>query len=426
MKTPIGILTTFNGYDPSYSLINVAETQIKMLLLGEYVPHVFVMEGFKPQEAFALPGVIMHYAPNVTTSNEGNLPQNWQEEVDKLSKFYGEAIDESKIKTFVTHDIISQPASLVHNLAARKASETRPDVFWLHQIHSVFSSNMASNILEAASLGRERWPNSKLMFPNAFDRPRVARNFHVEETDVLHCPHPTDLANFFNFHPVIDRLITEKRVWEKEVVMIYPARLDRGKQVEKVVEVAGAVKRMGSSVCFICCDFASTGGDKVVYRDQMKARAIELGLDETDVIFLSDFDDAFKYCAPRNVMAQLFSVANVFVGPSRSETYSLVTQEAGLCGNFLVLNGDFFPTRSIFGEDPKYFRFSANIGMDGLDGNTEVTYSNPQGYYDDIGRYIRHMVKNDRVLHMKTWLRQNRCIQAVAENYFFPLLAGGK
>lgn len=421
------ILTTFDSADPSYSLNLVAQDQIKMLLAGDYTPVVIVSEKFDPVEAYALPGVIVEKVSSVTASNEGTLPENWKSEVDMLASQYKRILGEHEIDVIITHDIISQPAALVPNLAARKAAEDFPKTRWLHWVHSVFSSNCPSNVIEASEIGRSKWPNSKIVFPNAYDRPRVARSFNVEESDVFHCPHPTDIEGFLGVHPVLRRLFKEKNTLDKEVIMVYPCRLDRGKQPHFNVEVAAALKKLGSTVQFICVDFSSTGGDKVTYREEMKNLAVTRGLDDTDVIFLSEFDEEFRLFAPREVVRQLFSISNIFLLPSVSETYSLVTQEASLLGNFIILNQDFYPMRSIFGENPKYFQFSGNIGIDGLDGNVKTEYNQGiEAYAHDIACYIRFQLEHNRVLNQKTWIRQNRSLRAVLKKYLEPLLHGDR
>lgn len=423
MPKQVAILTSFKSYDPSYSLILVAEDQLKMLVEAGHKPVVVVEDGFNPGESFfANSQVVLKHVPSVTASNDGILPENWQEEVDMLAGHYQAIFEQEDVDVVITHDFISQAAALVHNLAARKAGSATK-VRFLHWVHSVFSSNMPSNVLEASKVGRSRWPKSKIVFPNEYDRPRVARAFGVEETDVLHCPHPTDILGLLDAHPVIRRLCQEKGVLDKRVVMVYPARLDRGKQPHLNIELAAALKRIGISVAFICVDFSSTGGDKVVYREEMKAQALELGLDDTDVIFLSEFDKEFEFHAPRSVIRDLFSLSNVFMLPSRSETYSLVAQEAALLGNLMILNFDFPPMRSIFGETPKFYKFSSNLDiLTGGDGSTETDYGSRTAYFDDIARWVGFMLQNDRSIRMKTWARTERSLSAVYEKFLAPLL----
>jgi len=154
----------------------------------------------------------------------------------------------------------------------------------------------------------------------------------------------------------------------------------------------------------------------------MKEQAKELNLTEDEIIFFSEFDRQFQYEAPQQIVKDLMSISNVFMMPSRSETYSLVAQEAILTGNFLILNQDFLPFRSIFGDLPKYFQFSANIGFDGFDGSTDTQYGDKKAYFNDIAGYISYMLTFDKILALKTKFRRERNLYAVFENYFEKLL----
>ncbi len=415
----VAIFTTFRSADSAYSLNRVVQDQIKMLLYGGIKPLILVHEGFTPKEAYALEGVELFYLPDVPASNEGQLPEDWKEHKDKLRDALLEALVD--VDVVIGHDIISQPAALIHNMSAREVAKSYPQIRWLHWVHSAFSSNIPTNIQEASAIGREKFPNSFIVFPNSYDIPRVAKNFNVEEPDVKWCPHPTDIEEFFGMHEVSRRFIKEKKLLEPEVLLIYPCRLDRGKQPHFLVELIGALKKSRVSAKVVIMDFHSTGGDKVVYRDEMKVQAKELDI-ENDVIFFSEFDKKFEYEAPQQVVKDLMMISNIFMLPSRSETYSLITQEAILCGNFIILNHDFQPFRSIFGNLPKYFQFSSNIGINGFDGATDVKYENIQQYFGDIAKYIMYMVRFDKILTLKTMFRRERNLYSVYDEFLKPLL----
>lgn len=415
----VGIFTTFRSADAAYSLNRVVQDQIKMLVYHGIEPTVFVCQGFEAKEAYALPSVKLAYLPDVPTSNEGVLPEDWETHVEKMRAALAEVL--KGVDMVLTHDLISQPAHLIHNLAARRVLKDFPKLRWLHWVHSVFSSNMPSNIQEASKIGREKFPNSFLVFPNSYDIPRLAKNFKYEETDIKWVPHPTDIEEFFGMHEVSRRFIREKDILSADVIMVYPCRLDRGKQPHYLVELAGALKRKGRKVKLVIMDFHSTGGDKVVYREEMKQQAKNLNA-ENEVLFFSEFDKKFEYEAPQQVVKDLMMVSNVFMLPSRSETYSLVAQEAILCGNFIILNQDFTPFRSIFGDLPKYYQFSGNIGMDGFDGAIDTQYGNTQSYFNDIASYIGYMITYDKVLALKTKFRRERNLDYVFKHYLEPLI----
>lgn len=415
------IFTTFTSADHAYSLNRVVQDQIKMLVYGGFKPTVFVEQGFRPIEAYALPEVKLVYLPNVPKSNEGILPADWEVYRDKMADALVEALQ--NVDVVLTHDLISQPAHIIHNLAARKVLDKFPKLRWLHWIHSVFSSNMPSNVWEASKESRSPFPNSFLVYPNSFDIPRLSANFGYEETDIKWVPHPTNVEEFFGMDEISARFVRDKKLLEPDVLLVYPCRLDRGKQPHYLIDLVAACKRNGMTAKVVFMDFHSTGGDKVVYRNEMLQQAIDLGIKD-DVLFFSQYDKKYEYEAPHTVVRDLMMISNVFMMPSVSETYSLVAQEAILCGNFIILNHDFLPFRSIFGDLPKYYQFSANIGLNGMDGHIDTKYENKQEYFNIMAHYISYMITYDKVLALKTKFRKERNHYAVFEKFLRPLLFG--
>jgi hypothetical protein len=125
------------------------------------------------------------------------------------------------------------------------------------------------------------------------------------------------------------------------------------------------------------------------------------------------------------MVRDLMLLSNVFILPSRSETYSLVAQEAILCKNFIILNFDFSPMRSIYGENAKYFKFSSGIdALSGMDGETNTKYGDEDAYFGYIARYINYELANNRVLALNTKIRKERNLKTVFRNHLEPLLYG--
>jgi len=415
----IAIFTTFTSADCAYSLNNVVQDQIKMLKRNGYEPVVFVVDGFKSIEAYDL--AELRFIPPVHLSNEGKLQPNYQEDVDKMYASLEKLT--ADIDVCITHDIIYQPAHLIHNIASRKLAENKPNLRWLHWIHSATSPRILCNHEEVNNKIRVKFPNSFICYPNPYEIPRVATNFRTEEKLIKYVPHPIDIPGYFGFHALSTEIVNTYNLLQTDVVMVYPARLDRGKQPQMNVRIAAALKRAGKSVRLIIVDFHSTGGDKVTYRNELKNKATNLGLSNQEVIFTSDFKPETKASVPREVVKDLFLVSNVFILPSVSETYSLVAQEAAMCGNLVCLNFDFTPMRSIYGEDAIYAKFSSNIdAYTGKDGDTNTVYHNGEQYFDELAKKLIYEIGNSRSLALKDKLRKERNLDYVFTNHLEPLL----
>jgi glycosyltransferase involved in cell wall biosynthesis len=114
------------------------------------------------------------------------------------------------------------------------------------------------------------------------------------------------------------------------------------------------------------------GDDKVVLRNETNDLAKELGVADR-VTFLSEFDAEAMLEVEHKTILDLFTLSNVFVCPSRSETYSLTTQEAMLKGNFCILNQDFPAFKQIYGKNAIYKQFDgAEVDFSGRDGKIVI------------------------------------------------------
>lgn len=423
----VAILTTFTSVDEAYSLIGVVQNQIRMLVGGGYRPVVIVKEGFHPEQTFAFPEVTLRYLPNVEVSNYigESVDDNFKKDVQKLKTFLLEALKD--VDVVLTHDLIYQPESLKLNFAARQAvQEGLGHLRWLHWVHSATSPQQIGKELMQKDtyfeIASQRFPNSFVVFPNAYSIPRVARNFGFEEDQVKVVHHPTNLPSFCKFDPLVTKLVMDKDMLGADAIAVYPIRLDRGKQVEVVIKTMAQLKKLGMTVRVIVADFHSTGGDKVTYREDLKRIGVDWGLNDYDLTFTSEFHEAWKTSVPHKVIHDLFELSNVFILPSRSETYSLITQEAALLGNLLVLNHDFAPFRDIYGEHAIYKQFSANIGFDGLDGDITTTYGDEKAYFHDVAMRIKYELENNIVLAQQIRLRKYRNPMWVFRNELEPLL----
>lgn len=426
MKTiqQVYLLSNFSTYLRSFSPIIVVGEQIKMLQRAEgYEPVLIASEGWEPPEDSPFYGVKTEYTFPFATHNPDDKAQNIEEMVDLAYQQLREILPEGAV--VVTHDLIFLPDYTVLNLAARRLAAEDPSIKWLHFIHS------ATNPI---AIGQERgmygefyaqaltapFPNSLIGYPNSYDRKRVASSFHFEEDQIIEVPHSTDPTD--GMHPLVQRLYDNLGLGEPDVLIVYPCRLDRGKAVECVIRYIAGCRRTGLKARAIFCDFQSTGGDKVTYREELKRLAEQQDVADR-VTFLSEFDDLANMEVSHDIILDLFSLSNVFIMPSKSETYSLVTQEAMMRGNLCIINHDFAPFRQIFGETAIYRRFDgANISDSGEHGEIQVTLNDPDAYYEALAKELRYWLENDKVLKAKTHVRTKRNPDYIFRNYLEPII----
>lgn len=394
-----------------------------MLTRAGYNPVLITSSGWDPPEDSIFGQV---ETKRITSAHVYGYPQEFndtdKEEIEELYTAINEILPDDAV--VITHDLIFLPDYVKHNVACRRIAEERPDIHWIHWIHSATSPNTL--IQERAMYGEKykellnsKFPNSIVAYPNSYDIPRVAVNYSYEEDEIFEVPHPIDPIE--GMHPVVKHLYDSEQLWKPEVLMIYPLRLDRGKNADCNVRLMKGLADISTTSKLIFCDFQSTGDDKVTYREDLKSLAASLGVAER-VVFLSEADPSAHLEVPKQVVLDLFTLSNVFLMPSKSETYSLVTQEAMSRGNFCILNHDFAPFRQVYGKHAIYRQFSANIAFNGYDGEITTTHSDPDAYYKDIATNIRYWLTHDKTIGAKTWVRTERNLDTVFKKYLEPLI----
>ncbi len=89
-------------------------------------------------------------------------------------------------------------------------------------------------------------------------------------------PHAIDWENTFDFHPLTRALIQHFDLYAPDIFAIYPIRMDRGKQPEKLVRLFGALKA-APSVRLLIINFHSNRQHFIDYRNEIISEVEALG-----------------------------------------------------------------------------------------------------------------------------------------------------
>ncbi len=455
-RPKVAILTRFkqSAEGLAYSVDTVVQEQLGMLVLHGYNPAVLVV---KSDDWSRHPGWYNHDSveiiqyPSVSDTNEEGEEDRFIDDIELLTTALTTAL--SDVDVVLTHDIIYLPDHLKTAIAARNTAKQLPDITWFHWIHSTVSpehmetSGIADYLYEEV-LSQE-WPNSHPVFFNRMSIPIIANNFHYEEADVKIVPHATDICRFFGFSPLTTRLYREKQLYMADYLTVCPVRLDKGKQVDWTIRIMARLKSKGECIRIVVMDSNSQHALGCDYREELKYIAMEYGLDQSELIFTSEFDDSLRRGAPQSMVRELFSISNIYIQPSRSESYSLSTQEAAITGNLLILNDDFPPFREIFGDQALFFQFGSAIDRYQLqDGATTLQIEDLEFPYkpveypdslliekddswlvngkaahaDFIASKIRYEFLNNIVLRQRQKRLKDRNLHSVFEKYLEPLI----
>ncbi len=421
MNERVAILTTFQEFNPYYSLTGIVKDQVAMLLKYGHHVNLYVAENFSggaslPSEwqsnpLFALKPEIPHYHLTDYFSIKDipeYLPTLAIEWADRLRP----SIEESDI--VLTHDFIFTGWFLPYAMMVRELS--KPDhmkrVKWLHWIHSVPSGRR-----DWWSI-REYGGTHKIAYPNASDALLVAEQFRGILQDVRVIPHIKDMRTWFDFDPETCSFIEQyPAVMQSSFVQILPASADRmsAKRVDDVIRIFGNLKSAGFSVCLVIANQWATTvrwkEDIAEYRHV--ANLCNLTPDE--VIFTSEYKaPTFETGLPKRMLRELFQLSNLFIFPTREESFGLVVPEAALSGGvLLVLNRSLQQQIEISGMTGLYFNFGSF--------HQEVHIPNIDQYLSDIAKIIVGRFRENESILAKTFMRQHYNMDRLYNRVYAPI-----
>ena len=416
----IAILTNFQDWNPGYSLTGIVKDQCIMLKKFGHEVHVFTCESYNP--SYGEPEATIHsvipfgHLIDYTTIKDLSADHTLLAEAtaDVIEKEFSEI----GIDFAFTHDLIFTGWNLPYALSIKKVTRRIPELCWLHWIHSVPSGN------------RDWWkigdygPQHRIAFPNKTDKRKVAEQFQGLEEAVRVVPHIKDLRTWYDFsEETIAFLKDYPKVMQSDFVQIYPASTDRlsAKRVDIVLQIFSQLKARGFSVCLVIANQWATGKarreDIKVYDEYAKALHLELG---DEFIFTSEWKGKEDYTTgiPHRMLRELQLCSNLFIFPTREESFGLVGPEAALGGAFMVLNKNLMMMSEVFGNNGIYFDFGSY--------DHEQKYENVKKFYYDLGTIIIGRCWQDESFRTRTWCRQMYNYDWLYINVYEPIFGEAK
>jgi glycosyltransferase involved in cell wall biosynthesis len=321
----------------------------------------------------------------------------------------------------IAHDIVAQATNKEHNAAVREYAKTRPDLLWLHWLHSRPVEGKTRRYPENL---RHIAPPGYIVYPNSSDLAQVQRSYNLQGEEwraiANRSGHAIDQLAIWPYDRLTKDLTRGADLMNGEVVAVYPARLDRGKQVEKAIRLIAGVKNAGYEPRFLVLAWQSSGKRFQKYIDELLDLAEELGVKDC-VYFSNRMDDRCSQGIPRQIVLELMDLCNVYIHPSNSETYSLVIHEAFLRGLMCCLNGDLPQMRELFGDQALYFDFESSS-------NERRYQPDEQTFWNDEARRLIAHLKHNRGTWGKTIARREWSPQAQWKEFepllYLPSVAG--
>ncbi|MFY9175724.1 MAG: glycosyltransferase [Peptococcia bacterium] len=423
----VAILTMFNGLDRTYSLVNVVAEHLTMLLTAGVPTKLLVSQdcplearwGIYADERLEWIPITNRYQGKVIRWHDysqptGKVHESFQEEAETVAEDLIKHL--ADVDVCMMHDIHYQGWHLLHNVAIRIAQKSLPHLRFIAFTHSA-PVNRPLKVTPPLSARYTPMPRTTYVYPTWAGIPALAKQYNVPEGRCRVVNNSLDLL--CDFSPETKKIASEVDILSPDILIIYPGRLTPGKQMEKVASLAGAIrKKTELSATVIFCDFPSLDIDSKKYKQLIKRSGYQAGLEESQIYFTTDL--GFPKGLPHPAVMELFTLSNLFICPSYSESFGLTVLEAASRGNFLVLN-QAVPALDELGRNLKayFMRWNArNFGFD----TKENYYPSEQAYLEENADRIITQMRENPVLHSKTLVRKRYSPHWIWENQLKPLI----
>lgn len=413
MIKAVAVLTTFQDLPTSYGLVPVVLNQIKQLVKQGWEVGFFTQAGFETHlDAADVPEgcELMPWVPFMHLYDYGAGTKEQKRRVDgegelvkgkpvtnfkKQVKLIEEALEPwlMEYPVVITHDIIFQTWFLPHNQAIRNIAQRHPEIRWLHWMHSGPSMRPAE-VKGIHRLRHTRMPNSLLISPNDTMRQGFADMYDVPLNSVRTVYHIFDPVKFFDMHPFSEELTDRYNLRDCDGLVVWATRVDhpRPKGMYEAIRLVGMMNRFADIKFLFLNSWSNTQRAKDNIQ-LLKQEADKWGLPETNLIFSSEVDIKYENGVPHQVVKDMMMIGDIFILPSKSETFSLAMAEAAACKNMLILNEDLGVLVELAGDRADYIPTGSNWGgsevtrhywVSGQEGETE----NPEAFWRERARSL--------------------------------------
>lgn len=419
----IAILTTFQEFNEWYSLTGIVRDQVRMLTEYGNEVFLFVNEKFNDKKN------LFNNNPHCTIVKqipfahlhdyqvEEPLTEEHEKTALAMSSMLLNTLTEFKIDTVFTHDLVFTGWNKPYAIGMQYLQGIMPHIVWMHWIHSI--PTRASDWWNMAKFGR----NHFIIYPNKADTTLVAEAYRTTTSCVRVIPHIKDLRVMFNFpQDACDLIDAYPALMQADVVQIYPASSDRfeSKRVAEVIKLLAFIKSLGHSVClFIANQWATTVKHYANIKEYEEIGRRYGLIPGQDLIFSSLFPkDKYKVGVPSNILFSLMQLSNLFIFPTREETFGLVLPEVSLAsGALCVLNSSLRLQMEVSGGNTMFFEF----------GSYQSALNKEPEEMDNYLRAIAitimgRMYENDGIL-TRTHMRKKYNYDSLYAKYYAPIMA---
>jgi len=429
-KKTVAILTNFAEFNPGYSLTGIVVDQAQMLLKNNHKVIIYVNESYnnKFDEAAGLVDLASKYGDQLIIERKTRFMHLKDYVLDDMNddhkELSAEAGDiffhsflEHGVTIVLTHDFIFTGWNLPYFHAIidtnNKLRSAQIPTGWFHWVHSVPSGNRDWWSLDKLGF------NHSVVFPNKTEIMRVAESFKIPSARVKIIPHIKDIRNWYDFSDETNEILDRyTRIMDSEIVQVYPCSTDRleAKQLGIVIELFAIMKiKTKVPVFLVIANQWATGRQRKEDIQKYIDHAETIGLIyERDFIFTSELKEEYAIGISRKIIRELQLISNLFVFPTREESFGLVGPEAAFSGAMVVTNRSLHMMQEVMSIHPPSFDFgSFSQKVDALD---------DPGYIEAVAMAILNRLYSNEAIMTKTYCRMKYNMDSIYTRYYLPVM----
>ena len=425
----VAILTNFMDFNPGYSLSGIVVDQIYMLARKGHKVVLYVNEQYNPaNEADAGLTKVQERFPDLVTVKKKTkfmhltdyvslekLTTEHKEQAKEAGEIYAADFLKEEIDTVFTHDFIftgwNLPYDQCINIVDQELQKKKERVLWYHWVHSVPSAN------------RDWWDiklhgnNHYVVFPNETEIQRVAESYKCSTQQVKIIPHVKDIRTWYDFGDDAMEL-TEcfPKIMEAQAIQVYPCSTDRlgAKQLSLVIQIFGHMKIFARIPVFlVIANQWATGRQRREDVDKYIEEAESCGLiNGKDFVFTSTVADAYAKGISKRMLRELTLLSNIFVFPTKEESFGLVGPEAAFAGVLPVMNKSLDMLKEVMGTAAPAFDFGSHH-------NNTPQINDPE-YMKAIAMAILNRLYSNEALTTKNYVKTKYNMDSIYYRYYLP------
>lgn len=325
------ILTTLSNFNPSYSVAQCVLDQARAIGMQnpEWLVQVWVMQTANEAGWEDMPANVelKKVIPSVA----------WKEDVedDNIVKHLKDSVTRELMQLgnaeVITHDIMFISwylnfAKAIHQIGAMAGFR------WWHVCHSLPGGN-----------GGPEWrttvPPGKHTIVTVAEGYEEKFSAYYHGAQVIQVSNIRDPRTWGTMTPRLRRLVSALRLWEKDIVQIYPVCTTRmeAKGVHKIMRAFSILQESRKVMLLVCNPNA-----KPEIINAFRKRADSLGLKQDAFAFTSEVipEAANTGLTADEVKALMYGYGNLFLFPTVSEADSLMLAEAQLTRQYIITNAN--------------------------------------------------------------------------------------